>query len=60
VSAGRGGLVDLAAEQAEDYAGRDPLGLPDDLLDTLVGLLERCAREVGVGRIPDPRAALRP
>jgi trimethylamine--corrinoid protein Co-methyltransferase len=60
VSAGRGGLVDLAAEQAEDYAGRDPLGLPDDLLDTLVGLLERCAREVGAGRIPDPRAALRP
>ena len=58
LASGRSGVVDLAGERAAELAGREPVGLPADVLDTLVGLIEACATEVGVHEFPDPRRAL--
>ena len=58
LASGRTGLVDLASDKAAELAGRAPVGLPDDVLGELVGLIERCARELGLSARPDPRRAL--
>jgi trimethylamine:corrinoid methyltransferase-like protein len=58
LAAGRTGLVDLASDRVADLAGRAPVGLPEDVLDELVSLIDRCARELGVSDHPDPRRAL--
>lgn len=34
------------------------MGLPDDALDSLCGLMVRCAAEIGVHEYPDPRPVL--
>jgi trimethylamine--corrinoid protein Co-methyltransferase len=58
LASGRGGVVDLAGEKVAALVGREPVGLPDDLLDALSGLITRCAAETGVHDYPDPRRAL--
>jgi trimethylamine:corrinoid methyltransferase-like protein len=58
LSSGRAGLVDLATDKAAELAGREPVGLPADVLDELVGLIDRCAAELGISGHPDPRRVL--
>jgi trimethylamine--corrinoid protein Co-methyltransferase len=58
LASGRAGLVDLASDRAADLADREPVGLPDDVLDELVALIARCAGELGVSAHPDPRRVL--
>jgi len=58
LAAGRGGLVDLAADRVADLVDREPVGLPDGMLGELCGLIDRCAAEVGVSDHPDPRRML--
>ena len=58
LASGRAGLVDLASDKAAELADREPVGLPDDVLDELVGLIDRCAAELGVSGHPDPRRVL--
>jgi trimethylamine--corrinoid protein Co-methyltransferase len=58
LAAGRRGVVDLAEERAAELAGRPPVGLPDGTLAELCALIDRAAREVGVGEWPDPRRLL--
>ena len=57
-ASGRAGLVDIASDRVAELTGRDPVGLPDEVLDELVGLITRCAAEVGVAEYPDPRRLL--
>ncbi|MCX6363739.1 MAG: trimethylamine methyltransferase family protein [Actinobacteria bacterium] len=58
LASGRAGVADLAGEKVAALVGREPLGLPDDLLEELCGLIARCAAEIGVREYPDPRRAL--
>ena len=58
LASGRSGLVDLAGERAAELADREPVGLPDDVLDELAGLIVRCAGELGLGEVPEPRRVL--
>ena len=58
LASGRAGLVDLASDRVAELAGRPPVGLPDDVLDELVSLIGRCARELGLTAFPDPRHVL--
>ena len=58
LASGRAGVADLASEKAADFAAREPVGLPDDVLDVLCDLITRCAAEVGVGDYPEPRRVL--
>ena len=58
LASGRGGIVDLAGEKVAAIVGREPVGLPDDLLEELCGLIATCAAETGVYEYPDPRRAL--
>ncbi len=58
LAAGRSGLVDLASEKAAQLAAHDPLGLPDDVLGELVGIIDRCAADLGISGHPDPRRLL--
>ena len=57
-ASGRAGLVDIASDRVAELTGRDPVGLPDEVLDELVVLITRCAAEVGVAEYPDPRRLL--
>jgi len=58
LAAGRGGVVDLAGEKVAALIGREPVGLPEDLLEALCGIIASCAAEIGVYEYPDPRRAL--
>ena len=58
LASGRGGVVDLAAEKVAELVAREPVGLPDDVLEALCGLIASCAAETGVREYPDPRRAL--
>ncbi len=58
LAAGRAGLVDLASDKVAELVDREPAGLPDDVLDVLVALVDRCAAELGISGHPDPRRAL--
>lgn len=58
LDSGRAGVVDLASEKAADYVAREPVGLPDAVLEDLCALIARCAGEAGVGDHPDPRRVL--
>jgi trimethylamine---corrinoid protein Co-methyltransferase len=58
LASGRSGVVDLAGEKVADIVGRGSVGLPDDLLEALCGLIASCAADVGVYEYPDPRRAL--
>jgi trimethylamine--corrinoid protein Co-methyltransferase len=57
-ASGRAGLVDLAAERAAAVVANPPVGLPDDVLGELCGLIDRAARSVGLATWPDPRPLL--
>ena len=57
-ASGRAGLVDIASDRVAELTDRDPVGLPGDVLDELVGLISRCAAEAGVAEYPDPRRVL--
>jgi trimethylamine--corrinoid protein Co-methyltransferase len=57
-ASGRGGVVDLAAERVAALVEREPVGLPDDVLGELCGLIDACAAEIGIKDHPDPREAL--
>jgi trimethylamine--corrinoid protein Co-methyltransferase len=54
VASGRTGLVDLATERAAAYVAREPVGLPDDVLAELCGLIDEAARSIGLDTWPDP------
>jgi trimethylamine--corrinoid protein Co-methyltransferase len=58
LAAERSGIVDLAAEKVAEIVAREPVGLPDDVLDALCGLIAKCAAETGVQEYPDPHHAL--
>ncbi len=58
LAAGRAGLVDLASDKVAELVDREPAGLPGDVLDELVALIDRCAAELGISGHPDPRRAL--
>jgi trimethylamine---corrinoid protein Co-methyltransferase len=58
LSAGRSGLVDLASDRVAELVDREPPGLPDDVLDELVRLIDGCAAELGISGHPDPRRVL--
>jgi trimethylamine--corrinoid protein Co-methyltransferase len=58
LAAGRSGVVDMAAGRVAELVDREPAGLPDDVLDELAGLIDRCAVELGVADHPDPRRVL--
>jgi len=55
---GHESVVDAARERAHDALAHEPVGLPDDILDELCGLIDACAREVGLAEWPDPRRLL--
>ena len=57
-AAGRSSVLDAAGERVHDALAHDPVGLPDDILDELCGLVDACAREVGLAEWPDPRRLL--
>ena len=57
-ASGRAGVVDLATERVAAIVEREPVGLPDDVLDELCRLIAACAAEIGVPEYPDPRRAL--
>ena len=44
LASGRAGLVDLASDRVAELAGREPVGLPDDVLDELVALIDALRR----------------
>jgi len=52
------GLADIAAERVRELLAREPVGLPDDVAETMCGLIDTAARKVGVGEWPDPRRVL--
>ena len=58
LAAGRSGVADLAADRVAELVDREPAGLPDDVLGELIGLIDRCAAELGIGAHPDPRRVL--
>ena len=58
LAAGHSGVVDLAGEKVAALVQREPVGLPDDLLKQLCGLITSCAAEIGVREHPDPRRLL--
>ena len=58
LSSGRTGLIDLASDRAAELSGREPVGLPVDVLDELIALIDRCAAELGLTAYPDPRLLL--
>jgi trimethylamine--corrinoid protein Co-methyltransferase len=58
LASGRAGLVDLASDRAAALMDREPPGMPEDLLDELVALIDRCALDLGISGCPDPRRAL--
>jgi trimethylamine:corrinoid methyltransferase-like protein len=58
LAAGRTGVVDLASDKAAELMGREPLGMPEDLLDELVAVIDRCAAELGISGHPEPRRVL--
>jgi trimethylamine--corrinoid protein Co-methyltransferase len=58
LASGRDGVVDLAAEKAAGIVERPAVGLPDDVLDALCGLIAAAARETGVHDAPEPRRLL--
>jgi trimethylamine--corrinoid protein Co-methyltransferase len=58
LSSGRSGLIDLASDRVAELVDREPTGLPDGILDELIGLLDRCAAELGIADHPDPRRVL--
>jgi trimethylamine--corrinoid protein Co-methyltransferase len=58
VASGRTGLVDLASDKVAELVQRDPVGLPDDVLAELCGLIGRCAADLGIAGYPDPRGVL--
>ena len=57
-ASGRTSLVDLATERAATYVGREPVGLPGDVLEELCGLIDEAARSIGLDAWPDPRRVL--
>jgi len=57
-SSGRGGLVDLATERAATLVAHPPVGLPQDVLEELCGLIDEAARSIGLAEWPDPRRLL--
>ncbi len=58
VSSGRASVVDLAAEKAAAMIAKPPVGLPDDVLDGLCGLIDEAARSIGLAEWPNPRRTL--
>ena len=58
VASGRSGLVDIASDKVAELVDRAPVGLPDDMLDELAGLIARCASDIGIADHPDPRRIL--
>jgi trimethylamine--corrinoid protein Co-methyltransferase len=58
LASGRTGLVDLASDRVGELCDREPAGLPEDVLDELVALIDRCAAELGITGLPDPRRVL--
>ena len=58
LSSGLGGLVDLASDRVAELVDCEPAGLPDDVLDELVALIDRCASELGISDHPDARLVL--
>ncbi|HET6476538.1 MAG TPA: trimethylamine methyltransferase family protein [Thermoleophilia bacterium] len=58
LSSGRTGLIDLASDRAAELSGREPVGLPGDVLDELFALIDRCAAQLGLTAYPDPRLLL--
>jgi trimethylamine--corrinoid protein Co-methyltransferase len=58
LSSGRSGLIDLASDRVAELVDREPTGLPDGVLDELIGLIDRCAAELGIADHPDPRRVL--
>jgi trimethylamine--corrinoid protein Co-methyltransferase len=58
LASGHSGVVDLAGEKVAALVEREPVGLPDDLIEELCGLIASCARETGVQEYPDPRRML--
>ena len=57
-ASGRTGLADLATERAAALIANPPVGLPDDLLTTLCGLIDETAATIGLASWPDPRRLL--
>ena len=57
-ASGRTGLVDLATEKAAAMVANPPVGLPDDVLETLCGLIDETAASIGLTEWPDPRRLL--
>jgi hypothetical protein len=51
-------VVDLAAEKAAAMVAEPPVGLPDDVLEGLCGLIDEAARSIGLPEWPDPRRML--
>jgi trimethylamine---corrinoid protein Co-methyltransferase len=60
LASGRRGLGDLARERAAEFIAREPVGLPDDVLDALCSSIDAAAREAGLSAWPDPRRLLEP
>ena len=56
--AGRGGLVDAAADKVAELLARPPVGLPDDVAEALCAEIDACAAELGLAEWPDPRRLL--
>jgi len=55
LAGGRAGLVDEARAKVAELVAAEPLGLPDDVLAELAGIIDDTARARGLADWPDPR-----
>jgi trimethylamine--corrinoid protein Co-methyltransferase len=55
LAAGRSSLVDEARVKVAELVAGEPLGLPDDVLGELCGIIDGAARARGLAAWPDPR-----
>ncbi len=58
LASGHRDVVDLAAERVAELTARPAVGLPDDVVAALADVVDRAAREAGLGEWPDLRRLL--
>lgn len=54
----RDSIVDAAKARLDEHLAAEPVGLPADVEEALCSIIDRAARELGLGEWPDPRRLL--
>lgn len=58
LAAGRTGVIDAAADEAALLMAQEPVGLPDDVGETLCAVIDAAATRGGLSEWPEPRRVL--